>query len=261
MIIRIMTYNIFEGGVGRLDPIAEVIRHGDPHVVVLPETWDDEAFIKLAARLKMEYFQAHAAENPHGHVGLLTRLPLREAVNHAALDHRLRRAVLHAVVDAGGLDLPIIGLHVKAGATAAAEAERMAELPIILEIARRFDGRPHVLAGDFNSSHPEQIIDINAVRPRTREEVRDDVTRFPRAFISGLLAAGYCDAHAKHRAPAQFQATFTTQHPALRYDYILVSPDLRPAVVSCDALQLPLGKYASDHYPVMAVLHTDLITN
>ncbi len=259
MLLRMMTYNIFEGGVGRLDPIAEVIRQANAHIVVLPETWDDQAFAALAQRLNMEFFQAHAPENPRGHVGLLTRLPLREAVNHAAYDPRLKRAVLHAVVDAHGRDVAVVGLHVKAGACPDAEAQRMAELPMILNLAARFRGLPHAICGDFNSSHPEQIIDVSAVCPRTRREVREHDGQFPRTFVGGFLAAGYADAHALHRTPSEFQTTFTTQHPALRYDYILVSPELTRAVVACESLQLPLGKYASDHYPVVAVLDTDLM--
>ena len=34
--LRLMTYNILDGGLGRIDPLAEVIRHVNPDVVACP---------------------------------------------------------------------------------------------------------------------------------------------------------------------------------------------------------------------------------
>jgi len=94
-----MTYNILEGGTGRVDPIAEVIRLAGAEVVILQETTDTELFHRLANRLGMDRF---LAENPrwdggapHG-VGLLSKLPISRAVNVGAMDERFTRGVLSA---------------------------------------------------------------------------------------------------------------------------------------------------------------------
>ena len=90
--MRLMSYNILEGGKGRIDPIAEVIRQADPDVVVILEAWDRLALIKLADRLGMDYFHAQSPGNPEGHNALLSRWPIREAVNFGPLEPRLTRA-------------------------------------------------------------------------------------------------------------------------------------------------------------------------
>ena len=87
--MKICTYNILEGGVGRIDPIAEVIRLAGADVVI-EEAWDEALFHKLADRLGMDRFLADNPRNPEGATGLLTLVQeIREAVNHAPVDKRL----------------------------------------------------------------------------------------------------------------------------------------------------------------------------
>ena len=91
--MRLMTYNILQGGTGRIDPLAEVIRLADVDIVVLQETWDAELFHKLADRLNMDRFLAENPRNPEGATGLLTRGTIRQVVNHSAGETRLARSV------------------------------------------------------------------------------------------------------------------------------------------------------------------------
>src|SRR4051812_4167255 len=75
--LKVITYNILEGGTGRIDPLAEVIRLSGADIVVLEETWDEALFHKLADRLGMDRFLASNPRNPEGSVGLLTRWTIR----------------------------------------------------------------------------------------------------------------------------------------------------------------------------------------
>ena len=52
--MKIMAYNILEGGEGRIDPLAEVIRLADADVVMVAEAWDDGLFHRLADRVGMD---------------------------------------------------------------------------------------------------------------------------------------------------------------------------------------------------------------
>src|SRR6188768_2995900 len=97
--MRIMSYNILEGGTGRIDPLAEAIRLADADVVMLQETWDEALFHKLADRLNMDRFLATNPKNPQGSVGLLSRLKIREAVNHAPLVPQLTKSALSARIE------------------------------------------------------------------------------------------------------------------------------------------------------------------
>ena len=235
--MKLMSYNIFEGGEGRIDPLAEVIRLFDPDVVIVVEPWNEGLFHKLADKLHMDRFLADSSTNPHGSTGLLSRYKIKEAVNHAPLDGRLTRSAFHAIVELPSFqnseckiqNLPIIGLHLHARETLADEQIRLTELPALFDIAKQFHGRPHLLAGDFNAYHPQQIVDLSRVRPKTRARLAAQNNEIPRDVVRTILEHGYMDAHALHHGPEQFDTSFTTSHPAARVDYLFVTPDLARA--------------------------------
>jgi exonuclease III len=145
-------------------------------------------------------------------------------------------------------------LHLHARETLADEEVRLTELPAVLEIAGLFRGRPHVVAGDFNTSHPGQRIDVAKLRPKSRERIGEQNNELPREVIRKMLEHGYVDAHGLHHSAADFDTSFTTSHPAMRVDFIFVSPDLAPRVKSCEVFKPEIGRFASDHFPVVAEL-------
>jgi endonuclease/exonuclease/phosphatase family metal-dependent hydrolase len=258
--MKIMTYNILEGGTGRVDPLAEVIRLAGADAVVLQETLGaprdpegEKAFHKLADRLDMDRFLAINPRTGEG-VGILSRLPLREVVNHAALDKRFSRGCMHAIVAGKQEDLVIIGLQLPAGELLEEEQKRLSELEAVFDVAKLFRGREHVIAGDFNASHPSQKIELAKARTRTREKVMSQGGVFPREVVRQMLEHGYADAHALHHAPADFDVSFTTAHPAMRVDYVFVTAGLMPFVKGCDIFKPEMGRFASDHYPVVCEL-------
>jgi endonuclease/exonuclease/phosphatase family metal-dependent hydrolase len=261
--MKLMAYNIFEGGAGRIDPLAEVIRLAQADVIIIAEAWDEALFHKLADRLHMDRFLADSPTNPKGATGLLTRLPIIEAINHAPLDQRLTRSAFHAIIELPSLPhsafriphLPLIGLHLHARETLADESIRLSELPALFDIAQQFGDRPHLLAGDFNASHPQQLIDFAQLRPKTQTRLAAQNNEIPRDVIRTILEHGYLDAHALHHPPADFHTSFTTAYPATRVDYLFVTPTLAPHVTSCEIFKPEIAKYASDHYPLLAELN------
>jgi exodeoxyribonuclease-3 len=249
--MKLMSYNILEGGTGRIDPIAEVIRLADADVVALQETWDEALFHKLADRLGMDRFLAANPKNPEGSVGLLTRLRIREATNHAPLEPTLSKSAFSARIESGAQAISFIGLHLHHYETFADEAQRIEELDTILKISMTMP-EPTLLAGDFNASHPQQQINLAQARRKTRDRIAPQNNVFPREAIGRVLSSGYADAHALHRAPADFQTSFTTSKPAMRVDYIFVPTPLAQRIKSCDVFKPEIARYASDHYPVVA---------
>lgn len=252
--MKLMTYNILESGEGRVDPLAEVIRQAGADTVVLQECADRGLLAKLANRVGMEFFLAENPKNKDAAVGLLTRERIVEAVNYSPLDSRITRAAFHATLRTGAGEITVIGLHLHPHETLEDERVRLSELPAILEIAGKFADRPHVLAGDFNTSHPQQVIDVAKLRPAGQKRIAGQGNVLPRELVSRLLAAGYVDAHALGRAPAEFGVSFTTAHPAMRVDYIFVPAGMAGKVRSCEVFAAPIGRFASDHYPVVAEL-------
>lgn len=257
--MRLLTYNILEGGTGRIDPLAEVIRLAGADVCILQETWDAELFHKLADRLGVDRFLAENPKNPNGAVGLLSRLPIREAINHAPLDARITRGAFSAEIEGPPAienhhsNISVLGLHLHARPAFADEAIRLSELSAVLEIAGSLPRR-HLLAGDFNSHHPAQRIDLEKLWRSCRERIAGQKDQFPREVVSRILAAGYLDAHALGHTPEQFGESLSTAHPAMRVDYFFISPDLAPSVKSCGIFKPEIARFASDHFPVLMEL-------
>jgi endonuclease/exonuclease/phosphatase family metal-dependent hydrolase len=180
-------------------------------------------------------------------------LPLKEAVNHAALDKRFSRGAVSVIVG-GKEDLVVIGVHLPAGELMENEQERLAELEALFDVGKLFRGREHVIAGDFNASHPSQRIDLSKVRPKTKERVLSQGGLFPREVVRQVLEHGYVDAHALHHAAEDFGTSMTTAYPAMRVDYVFVTPGLAPRVKACEVFKPEMGRFASDHYPVVCEL-------
>src|SRR3954467_4701123 len=86
--MRIVSYNILDGGEGRADPLAEVIEAQRPDVVALVEATDLSVIERVARRLRFDYVQAVGRDQASA---LLTRYTIRDSINHALLDDRLTK--------------------------------------------------------------------------------------------------------------------------------------------------------------------------
>ena len=93
--MRLISYNILDGGEGRADPIAEVIEAQRPDVVCLVEADDTAVLDRIARRLDFELI--HAPGNTHA-AALLSRWPIRESINHAPLHKDFEKSLLEATV-------------------------------------------------------------------------------------------------------------------------------------------------------------------
>src|SRR5205823_2045408 len=121
--MRIVSYNILDGGEGRADPLAEVILAQRPDVVALLEADDAVTLERIARRLKMDFIQAKAERRSSA---LLSRWPIVETINHAAMNPTIKQSFLEATVRLPeGVDWPIGVLHLPAGAEQRDEDDRM----------------------------------------------------------------------------------------------------------------------------------------
>src|SRR5436309_3045363 len=93
--MRIISYNILDGGEGRADPLAEVIEAQRPDVVALVEASDLAVIERIANRLKFDFVQA-STENKAS--ALLTRYTIRESINHGLLREGLSKSLLETTL-------------------------------------------------------------------------------------------------------------------------------------------------------------------
>jgi endonuclease/exonuclease/phosphatase family metal-dependent hydrolase len=254
--VRIVSYNILDGGGGRTNAILDVVEKQRPDVVALAEADSLAALERMALRLKMDY--VHAPGNKSA-VALLSRLPIRQSINHAPLRPALTKGLLEAtVVDEKGDEWTIGVLHLHAHAAEADEQIREREIADVLDVFARYRSanRPHLLCGDFNANSPVQQIDPAEVKPRTREEMEQNGGVIPRRVIQKLLDAGYVDSlDAVDPRHAPTAGTFSTECPGQRVDFLFawgVAADrIRDAWIEYG----DPAKDASDHYPIGAEVH------
>jgi endonuclease/exonuclease/phosphatase family metal-dependent hydrolase len=237
-----MSYNICEGGEGRLSRIAAVIRGQAPHAVALLEAASRAHAGELAELLGMELVFGEA-NNPIGHIAWLSALPVSRSANHRRPD--LAKTLLEIEVVADGAPLTLFATHLGSRWDVPQPED---EIPVIVSLLRQAAGRPHALAGDFNALRPGDPVGEPPAGVQRRGDARDGASR---RALRPLLDAGYLDCwRALHpEAPGY---TYPTDHPWLRLDYIFASPGPAPALLACDVVQEAETAAASDHFPVVA---------
>jgi exodeoxyribonuclease-3 len=225
--LRVVTWNIWNGGERRLDAIERMLRDQDADVVALQEANDRSAVETIGAHLGMEVVYGEA-NSPYA-VAWLSRLPVTCSENHRL--PVLEKTLLEIEVEG----LQLFATHLSAGRTKAHEPHRVAEAKAILEIADDGD----VLVGDFNAVRPNDAIGT----PPPEEEL-DYASRRP---IELVLEAGFADCF-RELHPEDRGWTYLSWHPFARIDFVFASE--RVEVERCDVLTDADG--ASDHFPLVA---------
>jgi endonuclease/exonuclease/phosphatase family metal-dependent hydrolase len=250
--MRLVSYNILNGGVGRADPLAEVIEAQNADVVVLVEADDSGVVERIASRLKMDV--ATGDGKKHGGA-ILSRWSIIESINHSLLCEEFADCVFEATVrDPNGKDWPVAAVHLHPRATEEAENRREIEIDAMLRVyaKHRAENRPHLLAGDFNANSPDQKIVPENCKPRTRKEIAENSGRLPRRAVTKILQAGYADSLvAAHGEAAAEMGSFTTQYPGQRVDYIFTFGIEPQRIAEARIEQDRLAQFASDHFPVV----------
>ena len=249
--MRIVTYNIFDGGVGRADPIGEVLEAQRADVIVLPEADDDYVVDRNARRLKCDVI---VAPGKHHRIAVMSRHTIVHTINHALLEPDAPPCLLEAhIALPSGPVIPVIALHLHAGSKHSDEQRRVGELACVMRVttALRENKTPHVLVGDFNSNAFAHPGDLSACKPSTRRAYEANGNALPTTIMQAVLEAGYVDTlFARHDKNAFQMNTYSTHHPGQRVDYVFGFnvAHIRDAWVERDRL----ATYASDHYPVGA---------
>ena len=248
--MRVMTYNILDGGAGREHLITEVVQAANPDVLVLQEIYDNGLVETLADGLAMQHFVARG--NSTRHMALLSRLPIRSAtayhpyppIQHVALEAELEHPQFGV--------LWVFGVHLLPMLSLTREVWRTWEISAVL---RRIGGRrrgPCLVVGDFNTVARDDPVEADPA-PSLRRRLRWLQSRRAFRIAAGRMqTAGFSDC-CRRLHPRQPGYTFPTPNPGVRLDYIFASAPLAARLQSCDVVTEPAAvQQASDHYPVVA---------
>jgi exodeoxyribonuclease-3 len=212
----LLTYNIRRGGGGREDALLAVIRPCGPDIVILQEATDPAVVRTLAQGAAMPY----CAAMPKLSLGFMSR---------------------------------IFGVHLSAVFAALTERRRSFELRALIAAIKREQHGFHLVAGDFNTVAPGELLDLAALPHKVRATMWLSGGRIRWRTIQLMLDAGYTDAfRALH--PGDPGLTLPTTGPQVRLDYLFVPSAGLPRVTHCEVVRTPATRDASDHFPLLAEL-------
>lgn len=248
MILKLLSYNIRFGGVGREDGIGEVINSVAPDLVVFQEATHPQVIARIAAGTGYQFW---AARERHS-IGYLSR---REMEYHEWHYPSGARHSFMEVVPLAGQESRIFGLHLSARFSKWDERRRAREIRSLLEGIKRHQDGFHILVGDYNTLAPGEELELYKLPAWIRALIWISGRKLQRDTIQVALDAGYLDCYRMlHKEEKGY--TFPTWDPHVRLDYAFVPKAFRDRVLKCEVVIEPAAvvKAASDHLPLLIEL-------
>jgi len=240
-LLKVLSYNIHEGGVGRVPEIVRVLRGQQADAIALAEATNATAVSTLAQALGLQ--AAHGEANNGYHLAWLSRLPFTRIENHRL--PQLAKTLLEVELVWDTRPLHLFATHLASRWDRQQPADEVAS---ILAVLRRRTARDHLLGGDFNALSP---VDGVGTTPRGEVPRGEALAGAARPVIRKLLDAGYVDCYrALH--PDAPGYTYRADALWLRLDYLFASPTLAPRLTACDVVCDKSAVGASDHVPLWA---------
>ena len=250
MTLRLLSYNIRFGGLGREQALAQTIIAAAPDLVVFQEATHPEVIERLAEATEFPYW---AARRNHS-IGFLSRHQVDYHEWHYPAG--ARHSFLE-IIPAGG-ETRVFGLHLSARFSKWDERRRTREIRALLDGIKRHQEGFHVLVGDFNTLAPGEALNIDRMPAWIRALIWISGRKLQRETIQMMLDAGYDDGY-RMLHPDVKGYTFPTWDPHVRLDYVFVPKVFAKRLVSCDVICEPKERVraASDHCPLIAELAID----
>ena len=241
---KLMSWNIQEGGDGRLDAIAALIRTHKPDCVALLEVDSLRNAEALASELRMALTFGEA--NCPSAVAWLTAQPPVRAENHRL--PQLAKTLLELELNWDGALLRLFATQLGSRWNVQQPVD---EIVTILQVLEQQGGDRQVLAGDLNALRAGDPV---GTPPAGETRRGDAIDGPPRLTIERILDAGYVDCF-RHMHTHRRGFTYPSHAPWLRLDYIFASAGLAPYVHRCDVIDTRLARHGSDHLPLAASFH------
>jgi endonuclease/exonuclease/phosphatase family metal-dependent hydrolase len=244
VLLRILSYNIRRGGKGSEAALAAVIRACEADIVVLQEATSAESVERVAKDAGMEQWATRKGES----LGFISRRPVR------SFGWNKPRISRHAFLEIrpAGSDMRVFGVHLSAVHAAWTESHRVVELRALLKAIAQFQTGFHVLTGDFNTLAPGELLDFRKLPARLRALVWMSGGKVRWRTIQIVLDSGYVDAYRSLHTTPGF--TFPTWDPHVRLDYLFVQQRDVARLKSCEIMDVPGAREASDHLPLLSVV-------
>ena len=241
--MRLLTYNIKNGGIGREPLLVATVADCAPDLVLFQEAIRADVIERIATATGM----AQCATFRRQSLGFMSRTPVDHYEWHRP---RFSRYAFLEVVMMGGA-VRFFGVHLSALHAAWTERRRVFEVRALLKGIAQHQHGFHVLAGDFNTLAPSEPLDVQRLPARLRPFIWLSGGRIRWRTIQEVLDVGYLDAfRAAHPDDPGF--TLPTHDPHVRLDYVFVPKRYADRVVRCEVVSSKSAVKASDHFPLLA---------
>ena len=161
MRIKVMTYNILDGGAEREVFISEVLQVVRPDILVLQEVYTVEFVHELGKSLGMESFFGDG--NRQRHVALLSQLPIISCASQHPFPPIWRNVIQAKIEYSPGKNIHILGIHPIANLAAIFECWRWWEAKYNIGLIKPHMSEPCIIAGDLNAIAPSDPVNIRAM--------------------------------------------------------------------------------------------------
>ena len=247
MSFKLLSYNIRHGGSGREEHIAAVVASCQPDLVIFQEATRPAVVARVAQLCGM----AQCGAQPKTSLGFMSRTKVR--------DHQWHRPRLsrHAFLEIhpADADFPVFGVHLSAVHAAWTERRRAFELRNLMRTIRAHDRGFHVLAGDFNTLAPGDVLDFRKLPARLRALVWLSGGRIRWRTIQIVINEGYVDVFRRLHSDDR-GLSFPVWDPHVRLDYVFASAGHAERFLMCELVRDPPAREASDHFPLLAEIAT-----
>jgi exodeoxyribonuclease-3 len=245
--VKLLSYNIRYGGVGRVGALASVIKTSAPDVVILQEANRPDLVQELAAATSMARWASH----PRHSLAFMSRAEVASHEWHRPASSG--RSYLEIVTAGSGFR--IFGVHLTAVHSNWTERVRARELRALLAGIERHSQGFHVVAGDFNTLAPGEVLDLGKLPARLRAVVWVTGRRIRWQTIQIMLDASYVDAFRQLHPREEPGFTFPTWDPHVRLDFAFLPSAWAPRLKACTVPRLDEAvAAASDHLPLLVDL-------
>ena len=249
MSLRVMTYNILDGGKDREEHILTVIQTAKPNVVIFQEVFTEEFLMFLSHSLGMNYYIGKG--NKKRKVALLSKLPILTFKSHHPLFPIWRNFIEAEIEYEQNKTTRIIGVHPIANLGIIFEVWRLWEVKYIVNYLRNIQNEPCIVAGDFNAIAPGENVKTENLPKWLKRIIYLQGNRIYHFSIEALLSAGFTDCFRFLNSDDGY--TLPPPNPNTRLDYIFVNEKMKVYLNKCWVVREPSNvNLASDHYPVMA---------
>jgi endonuclease/exonuclease/phosphatase family metal-dependent hydrolase len=248
--LRLLSYNIRFGGVGREAALAETIKAAEPDLVVFQEATRPDVIERLADAAGFPYWAAR----PNHSIGFLSRHEVEYHEWHYPAN--ARHSFLEIIP--AGTEARVFGLHLSARFSRWDERRRWREIRSLLEGIKRHQEGFHVLVGDFNTLAPGEALELDKMPAWIRALIWVSGRKLQRETIQYVLDAGYVDGY-RMLHPDNKGYTFPTWDPHVRLDYVFAPESFKDRLLRCEVIVEPPERVraASDHCPLIADLELD----